>query len=159
MDTWVQIYTLSLKTKFSWNTGQMVYLFFYWFWKCIRLHKKILVGYHNYIKYTKKVTFMRTCLAGTQNKVRTGKYLFYSTSIKNNETRICLIITTIFFMERKVEETNLILDMNSTHQMLPFIWAIERMANVLLNGCKDVNLAVNVRKTKYIKIGCHQEMA
>ena len=101
---------------------------------------------------------MRTCLAGTQNKVRIGIFLIYSISIKNNETRICLIITVIFFVEGNVEETNLIQDINSIHQMLPYIRATERIAHMLLNDSKDVNLAVNVGKTKYMEIGCHQEM-
>ena len=34
----------------------------------------------------------------------------------------------------------------------------ERNANVLLNACKDVGLAVNTGKTKYMKIGRHRGM-
>ena len=33
---------------------------------------------------------------------------------------------------------------------------IERNADVLLNACKDIGLAVNIRKTKYMEIGCHR---
>ena len=29
---------------------------------------------------------------------------------------------------------------------------------VLLNACKDIGLAVNTGKTKYMEIGCHQGM-
>ena len=32
---------------------------------------------------------------------------------------------------------------------------IEISADVLLNTCKDIGLAVNTGKTKYIEVGCH----
>ena len=35
---------------------------------------------------------------------------------------------------------------------------IERNANVLLNACKDIGLAVNTGKTKYMEIGHHRGM-
>ena len=35
---------------------------------------------------------------------------------------------------------------------------IERNANVLLNACKDIGLAVNTGKTKYMEIGRHRDM-
>ena len=69
---------------------------------------------------------------------------------------------------RKVQETNLGLDMNGTHQVLAYaddvnliggdIRTIERNADVLLNACKDIGLAVNTRKTKYMEIGHHRGM-
>ena len=55
-------------------------------------------------------------------------------------------------------ETNLGVDMNGTHQVLAYmddvnligddILTIERNADVLLNACKDIGLAVNIEKTK-----------
>ena len=36
------------------------------------------------------------------------------------------------------------------------ISSIERNADVLFNACKDIGLAVNTRKTKYMEIGNHQ---
>ena len=48
---------------------------------------------------------------------------------------------------RKVQETNLGLDMNGTHQddvnLIGDDIRIERNADVLLNACKDIGLAVN----------------
>ena len=35
------------------------------------------------------------------------------------------------------------------------IRTIERNADVLLNACKDISLAVNTGKTKYMEIGHH----
>ena len=66
---------------------------------------------------------------------------------------------------RKVQETNLGLDMNGTHQVLAYaddvnligddIRTIERNADVLLDDCEDIGLAVNTGKTKYMEIGRH----
>ena len=33
---------------------------------------------------------------------------------------------------------------------------IERNANELLNDCKDIRLALNTRKTKYMEVGRHR---
>ena len=38
------------------------------------------------------------------------------------------------------------------------IRTIERNADVLLNACKDIGLAVNTGKTKYMEIGRHRGM-
>ena len=38
------------------------------------------------------------------------------------------------------------------------IRTIERNAYVLLNACKDICLAVNIGKTKYMEIGRHRGM-
>ena len=58
--------------------------------------------------------------------------------------------------------------MNGTHQVLAYaddanligedIKTIEINADVLLNACKDIDLAVNVRKTKYMEVGRHRGM-
>ena len=64
---------------------------------------------------------------------------------------------------RKVQETNLGLDMNGKHQVLAYaddlnltgddIRRIERNTDVLLSACKVIGLAVNTGKTKYMEIG------
>jgi len=58
--------------------------------------------------------------------------------------------------------------MNGTHQVLAYtddvnligddIRTIERNAYVLLNACKDIGLAVNTGKTKYMEIERHRGM-
>ena len=35
---------------------------------------------------------------------------------------------------------------------------VERNADVLLNACKDIGLAVNIEKTKYMEVGHHRGM-
>ena len=58
--------------------------------------------------------------------------------------------------------------MIGTHQVLAYatdvnligddIRTIERNADVLLNACKDIVLAVNTGKTKFMEIGRHRGM-
>ena len=58
--------------------------------------------------------------------------------------------------------------MNGTHQVLAYadeknligddVRTIEWNAYVLLNACKDIGLAVNTLKTKYMEIGRHLGM-
>ena len=58
--------------------------------------------------------------------------------------------------------------MNVTHQVLANaddvnligddIRTIEIYADVFLNACEDIGLAVNIGKTKYMEIGRHQGM-
>ena len=63
---------------------------------------------------------------------------------------------------RKVQETNLGLDMNGNNQVLAYaddvnligddIRTTERNTDVLLNACKDIGLAVNTGQTKFMEI-------
>ena len=65
-----------------------------------------------------------------------------------------------------MQETNLGLDVNCTHQLLFYaddvnligddIRTIERNAAILLNACKDIGLAVNIGKTNYMEVGRHR---
>ena len=58
--------------------------------------------------------------------------------------------------------------MNGTHQVLTYandanlkcddIRTIERNTYVLLNACKDICLAVNTGKIKYMEVGRHRGM-
>ena len=75
---------------------------------------------------------------------------------------------TIEYAIRKVQGTNLGLDMTGTHQAFAYvndlnvigndIRTIERNADVSLNACMDIGLAVNTGKTKYMEIGRHRGM-
>ena len=59
--------------------------------------------------------------------------------------------------------------MKGTHQILANaddvnllgddIRTMERNTDVLINDCKDIGLAVNTGKTKYMEIGRHQSIA
>jgi Reverse transcriptase (RNA-dependent DNA polymerase). len=74
---------------------------------------------------------------------------------------------TLEYAVKKVQEINLGLDMNGTHQVLAYAddvnligddIRIERNADVLLNACNDIGLAVKTGKTKYMEVGRHRDM-
>jgi len=113
------------------------------------------------------------CSDGKRNKVRTRNYLSCSFSIENGleegdglSPQLCNF--ALEFAIRKVNETNLRLDMIGLRQILTYaddinviadgIRTIERNADVLLNACKDIDLAVNRGKTKYMEIGRHWDV-
>ena len=61
---------------------------------------------------------------------------------------------------RKVQETNFRLNMNVIHQEFTYaddlnliddVRIIDRNADMLLNACKDIGLAINIGKTKYME--------
>ena len=71
-----------------------------------------------------------------------------------------------FTLEYAIKKVQDYLDMNGTHQVLAYaddvnligdsIRTVERNADVLLNACKDIGLAVNTGKTKYMEIIRHR---
>ena len=89
--------------------------------------------------------------------MRIGNYLSSSFPIENSLKQGDALSLLLFNFEleyaiRKVQETRLGLDMNDTHQILAYAddvnlicndIRIERNAEVLLNACKDIDLAVN----------------
>ena len=79
-----------------------------------------------------------------------------------------LLNFSLEYVFRKVQESNLGLDVNGNHQVLAYaddlnlicddIRTIERNADVLLNARKDIVLAVNTGNTKYMEIRRHRGM-
>ena len=67
------------------------------------------------------------------------------------------------YATRMVQETNLGLDMNGTHQVMAYvdyvnligddIRTIERNTDVSLNACKGIDLAVKRGEIKHTKVG------
>ena len=53
-------------------------------------------------------------------------------------------------------ELQFLILISTSHTRGDNIRTIERNADVLLNVCKDIDLAVNIGKTKYMEIGRHR---
>ena len=90
----------------------------------------------------KLVRLIKICLDGTQSKVRIGNFLSSSFAIENglkqgNALSPLLFNLTLEYAIRKVQDTNLELEMNGTHQALAY--------------ADDVNLIPNA----HIKIVCN----
>ena len=96
---------------------------------------------------------IKTCLDGTLSKVRIGNYLSSSFPIENGQKQGDALSPLLFnfaleYAIRKVQETNLGLDINGTHQVFAYAddvnligddnRTIERNADVLLNACKVI---------------------
>ena len=92
----------------------------------------------------------KACLDGTQSKVRIGNYLSSSFPIENSLKQwdtltLQLSNFALDYAIRKVQETNLGLDMNDTDQVMAYaddvnligddIRTIERNVDELLNAC------------------------
>ena len=74
----------------------------------------------------KLVRLIKTCLDGTQSKVRIGNYLYSSFPIENGLKQGDTLSPLLFNLAleydiRKIQETNLGLDMNGTHQVLAYV--------------------------------------
>ena len=105
------------------------------------------------IRLFKKFLILSRYLIITNTLIHSNESISFFNSSKNNNNENNFVICAI----RKVQESNLELDMNNTHQVLVCadnvnlisdIRTIVRNADVLLNACKDIGLAVNTGKTK-----------
>jgi Reverse transcriptase (RNA-dependent DNA polymerase). len=110
----------------------------------------------------KLVRLIKKCLDGTLSKEKIGNYLSYNfpteNGLKQGDALSPLFLNfSLEYAIRKVQETTFGLDTNGTHQVLAYVddvnligqnnnIRIERNADVLLNACKDIGLAVNTVK-------------
>ena len=84
--------------------------------------------------------------------------------IQGDALSALLLNFSLEYAIRKLQETNLRLDMKDNHQVLAYsddvnsitdyMRTVERYA--LLNDCKVIGLAVNTRKSKYMEEGRHR---
>ena len=115
------------------------------FWEVLWLHKKrILVCYP--IKFgipIQLIKLINTCLDSVQSKVRIWNYLYFSLPTQNglkpgDALSLQLFHCTPEYAIRKIQETNLGLDMNGTSQVVTYV--------------NDVNLRGNQNSRKNVDI-------
>jgi sorting nexin-29 len=116
------------------------------------------------------VRLIKLTLNGTYKKVRVGKFLSDTFSIQNGPKQGEALSPLLFSFDlehaiRKVQENELGLELNGTHQLSVYVDDINLLGNsvspikkkseTLLEASRDVGLEKNAEKTKYMIMSRH----
>jgi hypothetical protein len=100
----------------------------------------------------KLVRLIKMCLNETYGKVRIGKHLSDNFPIQNGLKQGDALSPLLFnialeYAIRKVQENQVGLKLNGTHQLL--VYADDVNLQILIDASKKIGLEVNTEKTKY----------
>jgi hypothetical protein len=121
----------------------------------------------------KLVRLIKMCCDETYSKVHIGKLLSDSFPIQNglkqgDSLSPFLSNHTLEYYIRKVQENQILLKLNGTHQLLAYtvgvnllgdnIYTIKKNTEILIDASKEVGLEINIEKTKYMLLSHHQNI-
>jgi hypothetical protein len=108
----------------------------------------------------KLVRLIKMCLNESYSKVRVGKLLSDKFPVQNSLKRRCFVAIAFQFCLRKVQENEVGLELNGTHQLLVYTDDINLLGDImstikdntetLLGASTDIGLEINAEKTKYM---------
>jgi hypothetical protein len=119
----------------------------------------------------KLVSLIKTCLNETYSKICIGKHLSESFPIQNGLKQGDALSPLLFnfaleYAVTKVQDNQVGLKLNGTHQLLAYAGAVNLLGNnidtinnnmgTLIDTSMEVGLEINVEKTKYMLLSCHQ---
>jgi hypothetical protein len=105
------------------------------------------------------------CLNETYSKVITNKHLSDTFCVQNGLK--CFITTSLEYAIRRVQDNQVGLKLNGTHQLLVYCYFIvivnilrdnittTKKNTALMDGSKEVGLEINTEKTKYMLMSHH----
>jgi hypothetical protein len=115
----------------------------------------------------KLVRLIKRCLNETYSKVRVGKFLPDKFPIRNGLKRRDALSPSLFtfaleFAVRKVQENEVGLELNRTHQLLVYADDVNLLGDkyhkrehTFLKASRDIGLEVNAEKTKHMIMSHH----
>jgi hypothetical protein len=121
----------------------------------------------------KLAKLIKMCLNETYSKVRIGKHLSDTFRTQNGSKQGDALSPLLFnfalvYAIRRVQETQAVLKLNGTHQLLTYaddvnllgdnIDTIKKNTETLIDDSKEVGLEKNVEKTEYMLLTCHQNV-
>jgi hypothetical protein len=113
----------------------------------------------------KPVRLIKMCLNETYSKVRVGKLLSDKFPIQNglkqgDAVSPLLYNSALEYAVRKVQENEVGLELNGTHQLLVYLLGnsvntIKDNSGTILKASRDIGLEINAEKTKYMIMSRH----
>jgi hypothetical protein len=109
------------------------------------------------------------CLNESYSKVRAAEYLsdtfpFQNCLKQGNALMPLLLNFALEYVIRKVQENQVALKLNWTHQLLVYADDVNKTnttrenTEALIDASKEVGLEVNADKTKYMLTSCHRDV-
>jgi hypothetical protein len=121
----------------------------------------------------KLVRLIKMCLNETYNKICMGKHLSDSFPIQNglkqgDALSPLLLNFAVEYLIRKVQNNQVGLKLNGTQHLLAYaddvnllgdnIDTLKKNTGTLMDTSKEVGLEINIEKTKYMLLSCHQNV-